>query len=111
MNAVALAQLGIATSSFIAAASSGKAWAQSPSLGKLILTLALYTAGNLVMLRLIRQIGMATAFSVSSLLQLVATSLVAVLWFGESFHWTVAAGIALAIVAVALMTLGPKLGW
>jgi drug/metabolite transporter (DMT)-like permease len=109
MSVAALVQLGIATALFIAAASSGKAWALSPSVLKLLATLLLYTAGNLLMLRLIRQLGMATAFSLSAVLQLLAVNLVAVLWFGERVGWVEGAGLCLAVLAVALVTLGPRL--
>ena len=57
MKTTALLQLGAACALFIIAASSAKAWALSPSALRLLLTLALYTAGNLLMLRLIRKLG------------------------------------------------------
>ena len=41
-------QLGISTVIFLLAASVAKSWALQPGMGKLILTLALYSAGNLV---------------------------------------------------------------
>ena len=110
MNAAALVQLGVAATIFIAAASSAKTWALSPSALKIVATLLLYTAGNLLMLRLIRQLGMATAFSLSAVLQLLAVNLVAILWFGEKVGWIEGAGICMAILAVALITLGPRLG-
>ena len=109
MNVATMVQLGVATALFIAAASSGKAWALSPSTLKLVATLLLYTAGNLLMLRLIRQLGMATAFSLSAVLQLLAVNLVAILWFGERVGWVEGAGLCLAVLAVALITLGPRL--
>lgn len=107
MNVTALAQLVAATCSFIAASSVAKAWAVAPGWGKLLLTLALYTAGNLLMLRLIRLLGMATAFSLSAVLQLVAVNAVALLFYGERLGPTRSLGVALAVVAVALITLGP----
>ena len=110
MNLAVLVQLGAATAVFIAAASGAKAWAVSPSALKLAVTLLLYTAGNLLMLRLVRQLGMATAFSVSAVLQLLAVNLVAILWFGERVGWIEGAGLCLAVLAVAFITLGPRLG-
>ena len=108
MTPSALLQLGLATLVFIAAASGAKAWALAPSVGRMVLTLLLYSGGNLLMLRLVRQIGMASAFSVSSVLQLIAVNLVAILWFGEKLGWIQGLGIALAVVAVALTTLRPR---
>ena len=110
MNLAAFVQLGGATAIFIAAASSAKIWALSPSALRVAVTLLLYTAGNLLMLRLIRQLGMATAFSLSAVLQLLAVNLVAIFWFGEQVGWIEGDGICLAVLAVALITLGPHLG-
>ena len=56
------------------------------NLGKLLLTLALYSAGNLVMLRLVRDFGMASAFSLSAVIQLVAVNVIALAWFGERLN-------------------------
>ena len=94
---------------FVAAASSAKAWALAPGTPTLVGTLALYTAGNLIMLVLVRQIGMATAFSLSGVLQLVAVNFVAIFGFGERVGTIQGLGLALAVVAVALITLGPRL--
>ncbi len=101
--------LGLACVIFIGAASTAKLWALGPTLGKLVLTLALYTAGNLIMLFLIRQVGMATAFSLSGVLQLVAVNAVAILVFRERVGLVEGVGIGLAVLAVALITLGPRL--
>ncbi|MCW6507333.1 hypothetical protein [Lichenifustis flavocetrariae] len=109
MSGVALIQLGAATITFIAAASMAKAWAVAPSLAKAIFTLLLYSGGNILMMRLIRLLGMATAFSVSAVLQLVAVNLVALLFYGERVNLPQGVGIVLAIVAVALVSLGPGL--
>lgn len=110
MKLTALLQLAAASATFIVAASSAKEWALSPSTGKLILTLALYTAGNLVMLRLIREIGMATAFSVSAVLQLIAVNAVAIVFYGEVIGPIEGVGLVFAVMAVALITLAPRLG-
>ncbi len=108
MDAFALIQLAAATAIFIAAATTAKAWALDPSLSKIVLTMLLYTGGNLIMLRLIRLMGMATAFSVSAVLQLVAVNLVAILFYGERVGTLQGIGIVLAIVAVALVSFGTR---
>ena len=110
MTSGAMLQLALATAIFIAAASAAKSWAVDPSLGKVLVTMALYTAGNLLMLRLIRQLGMATAFSLSAVIQLVAVNVVAIAFFGERIGAIEGVGMVLAIVAVALITLGPRFG-
>ncbi len=110
MNATNLVQLAAATAIFLCAASSAKGWALAPSLVRAILTLALYTAGNLLMMRLVRSVGMSTAFSLSALIQLIAINIVAIVAFGEKLGWAQGAGVALGVLSVALITLGPSLG-
>ena len=110
MSLFGLIQLGISTAIFLLAATVAKSWALAPSIGKLVLTLALYSAGNLIMLRLVREFGMASAFSLSAIIQLVAVNVIALAWFGERLSLMQGSGIALAILAVGLITLGPSIG-
>lgn len=111
MRPATVALLASSTIIFVGAASSAKAWALSAnSVLWLSLTLALYTAGNLIMLRLIRDVGMSVALSLSAVVQLVAVNVVALAFFGERVSTVQAAGIALAIVAVAMITLSPTRG-
>ena len=108
MSPLSTALLAVSTVIFVSAASSAKAWALSANnIGWLALTLVLYTAGNLIMLRLIRDIGMGVALSLSAVVQLVAVNIVALAFFGERVSAVQAAGLLLAIVAVAMITLGP----
>lgn len=109
MKPISLLLLCIACAVFVAAASSAKAWALAPGTPTLVGTLALYTVGNLIMLVLVRQVGMAVAFSLSGVLQLVAVNLVAIFGFGEKVGIVQGVGLALAVLAVALITLGPRL--
>jgi len=109
MNLSAIAQLAASTLVFLLAASAAKSWVVSPSLFKIALTLALYTLGNLIMLRLIRIFGMSVAFSVSSVIQLLAVNFIAIFAFGERLGRIEVIGVALAIVSVALIALGPML--
>jgi drug/metabolite transporter (DMT)-like permease len=109
MSMSGLLQLGLSTLVFLAAATMAKQWALAPGMGKLIATLALYTLGNLIMLRLVREFGMASAFSLSAVIQLVAVNLIALVYFGEKLAPIQSLGIVLAIVAVGLITLGPQL--
>ena len=103
-------QLGASTVIFLLAAAGAKNWALGPSMGKLLLTLALYSLGNLIMLRLVRDFGMATAFSLSAVIQLVAVNLIALAYFGERLGMIQGAGVVLAVAAVAMITLGPAAG-
>jgi multidrug transporter EmrE-like cation transporter len=109
MSLSGLLQLGLSTVIFLAAATVAKHWALSPSIGRLVVTLLLYSLGNLIMLRLVRDFGMATAFSLSAVIQLVAVNLIALVWFGEKLATIQNVGVALAIIAVVLITLGPHM--
>lgn len=105
MSPLSIGLLVLSTLAFIGAASAAKAWAiSSGSLAWLLLTLGLYTLGNLIMLRLIRDVGMAMALSLSAVVQLVAVNVVAYFFFGEAITPLHAAGLAIGIVAIALMT-------
>lgn len=108
MNTVNLALLGVSTAAFLAAASAAKSWALRPGWFWLLLTLALYTIGNLIMLRLIRDFGMGAALSLSAVIQLVAVNLIALTVFGERLSGLQTLGIVLAIAAIALITLAPE---
>ena len=105
-----LLQLGFSTVIFLLAATAAKQWGLAPSLGKILLTLALYSLGNLIMLRLIREFGMSVSFSLSAVIQLVAVNAIALAWFGERLSIMQGSGIVLAIFAVGLITLGPYFG-
>jgi len=104
-----LFQLGLSTGVFLLAATVAKYWALAPTFGKIALTLALYTLGNLIMLRLIREFGMGISLSLSAVIQLVAVNAIALAFFGERLNSLQAVGLVLAVVALALVTLGPYL--
>ena len=110
MSIWGMLQLGLATIIFLLAATVAKHWALAPNLGKIVLALALYSLGNLIMLRLVRDFGMATAFSLSAVIQLVAVNLIALVYFGERLGLLQGSGVVLAVVAVAMITLGPATG-
>jgi len=110
MNPAALLELAVATATFVLAAGSAKSWALAPSPAKIALTLALYTLGNLIMVRLVRAFGMSAAFSLTAVIQLVAINAIAILAFGERLGPVEGLGVALAIVSVVLILLGPTLG-
>lgn len=107
MTLTAAAQLLFSTLVFLAGATSAKAWGLQPTTPKLLLTLGLYTVGNLIMLYLVRVLGMSIAFSLSAVIQLIAVNLVALLWFDEKLNLLQGIGIVFAILAVALISFGP----
>lgn len=110
MNAWGLGQLGLSTLIFLLAAAVAKQWGLAPSFGKIVLTLLLYSLGNLIMLRLIREFGMSISLSLSAVVQLIAVNAVALAFYGERLGLAQASGVALAVASVALITLGPYFG-
>src|SRR5688572_5398660 len=107
VNTSGMVQLGISTVVFLAAASAAKAWTLAPNFWRLALVLALYSLGNLIMLRLIREFGMGVALSLSGVIQLLAVNVIAFSVFGEKVTAVQGAGLTLAVLAVALITIGP----
>ncbi|WP_373355823.1 hypothetical protein [Pseudoroseicyclus sp. CXY001] len=107
MSAGFYSWLGGAMVVFLAASSLLRASLGKPGWLMIACALALYTLGNLMMLRLMRESGMAVAISISAVLQLLLANAVAFAWFGERPSPTQMAGIALGVVAVALIVL-PK---
>ena len=111
MTAFSTLLLGASTLVFVAAASAAKSWALSNNNWLwLVLTLALYTIGNLIMLRLIRDVGMGVALSLSAVVQLVAVNIVALVIFGEKVAALQVMGIILGVVSVLLITLPRSTG-
>ncbi len=103
MSAGSLLWLAGAMAVFLTAASALRAYVARPDLWLIGAALALYCLGNLMMVRLMRESGMAVAISVSAVVQLVAATLIAVVFFSErptGLQW---AGIGLGVVAVAMI--------
>ncbi|MCC0036767.1 MAG: hypothetical protein H6887_16075 [Hoeflea sp.] len=88
---------------FMAAASSLRVYVDRPSVWLLVLAIGLYTAGNLMMVRVMRESGLAVAMSVSAVLQLVLINLIGLMIFGERPSTMQVGGITLGIVAVTMI--------
>jgi drug/metabolite transporter (DMT)-like permease len=80
-----------------------RAYVGNAQLWVLLAALALFSVGNLMMVRLMRESGLAVAISVSSIVQLVLIGLVAWFVFGERPTGLQIAGMALGVVAVAMI--------
>ena len=103
LNLPPMMMLGLAMAVFLAAASSLRAYVGTNTTWLLVAALVLYSLGNLMMVPLMRAGGMAVAMSLSAVLQLVLSALVAFVIFGErplAVQW---GGIALGVVSVALI--------
>jgi small multidrug resistance pump len=103
MSGGSLLWLTGAMASFVAANAVLRAYAGNGWMPVLLAALGCFLIGNLMMVRLMRESGLALAVSISSVVQLVLLTLVAVIWFGERpapLQW---AGMVLGIVAVVLI--------
>jgi small multidrug resistance pump len=103
MSGATLLWLGGAMLAFLTATSALRHYIGSGQIAVLLGALALYCVGNLMMVRIMRDSGMALSVAISSVLQLVLATAIAVAVFGERptpLQW---AGIALGILAVALI--------
>ena len=103
MTGATLLWLGGAMAVFLTATSALRLYVGSAQTSVLLGALVLYCVGNLMMIRVMRESGMALSVAVSSVLQLVLATAIAVAIFGERptpLQW---AGIALGVLAVALI--------
>lgn len=97
------AWLGAAMIVFLTASTALRAHVAEPRLALLLGALALYSLGNLMMVRLMQEAGMAVAISLSAVLQLLLAAAVGFLLFGERPGLLQSAGLALGVLAVALI--------
>lgn len=103
MNAVAFLWLTAATAVFVAANAVLKTYAVKGGLPVLAGALALFCLGNWLMVQVMRANGLGLAIALSAIFQLVAISVMAIFVFGERPTGLQLAGMALGVVAVALI--------
>jgi small multidrug resistance pump len=88
---------------FMAAASASRAYVSNNNWLWVVLSMCLYVAGNLVMIRVMREGGLGLAISLSAIVQLLMVNVVAFLFFGERLSNLQLVGLALGLVAMVLM--------
>lgn len=103
MTLTSLLWLTGAMAVFVLANAGLRVYVASPHLPVLVGALLLFTCGNLMMVRIMREQGLALAIAVSSVLQLLLITAVAVLWFGERPAGTQLLGLIFGLVAVILI--------
>lgn len=103
MSGGGLIWLAAAMVAFVGANSVLRSYATSGLALTLAGALGLFLVGNLLMVRVMREGGLALAVAISSVVQLVLLALIGVLWFGERLSPVQVAGVVLGIVAVALI--------
>ncbi len=92
-----------AMATFLTAATASRAYIASSNIVLLILSLALYCVGNLMMVKLMREGGLGLAISVSAIAQLLLINVIAFAIFGERLTAPQMAGVGLGVVAMVLM--------
>ena len=105
MSLINLALVVLAAVIFVGAAACAKLYVIEPAWLRLAGALALYTAGNLVVIRVLRDVGLGLAMSLSTVVQLIVVNLLAVAVFRERLTGSQFAGVALGVAAVVLMML------
>ncbi|UVC07283.1 hypothetical protein IHQ71_18955 [Rhizobium sp. TH2] len=99
-----------ASAIFIAAATATRAYISSDNWLWVALSLSLYVAGNLVMIRIMREGGLGLAISVSAIVQLILVNVIALVVFGERLTNIQIGGVVLGILAMVLMIWPQKVG-
>jgi small multidrug resistance pump len=103
MSAGLMIWLAAAMGVFVTANTVLRTYSANAQTWLLVTALCLFTLGNLMMVRLMRESGLALAISISSIVQLVLIGIVAFAVFGERPTGLQMAGMALGVVAVAMI--------
>lgn len=103
MGAISFVWLGAATAVFVAANGALKTYAVKGGWPVLVGALLLFCVGNWLMVQVMRLNGLGLAIALSAIFQLVAISLMAIVVFGERPTGLQLAGMALGVVAVAMI--------
>lgn len=103
MSGALVVWLAGAMAVFVAANSVLRVYAGNGKVAVLIGALVLFSIGNLMMVRLMRESGLGVAIAISSVVQLVLIGIIAVVVFGEKPTPLQMAGMVLGVVAVAMI--------
>ena len=103
MSGVIFLWLAASTTVFVAANAVLKTYASQGGWAVLAAALALFCLGNWLMVQVMRGGGLGVAISLSAIFQLLAITAMAVVVFGERPTAVQLAGMALGVVAVALI--------
>lgn len=95
--------LGAAILTFLVAASMSRLYVTDGRLFIVVVAMVLYVIGNLMMIRIMREIGLGAAISVATIAQLILINVVAYAFFEERLAPLQVAGMALGVVSMALI--------
>ena len=103
MSGLTFLWLGAATAVFVAANAVLKTYAVKGGLPVLVGALLLVCLGNFLMVQVMKANGLGLAIALSAIFQLVAISVMAIFVFGERPTGLQLAGMAVGVVAVAMI--------
>jgi small multidrug resistance pump len=95
--------LGAAVLIFVVAGSVSRIYATDGRLFIVVIAMVLYIVGNLLMIRIMREIGLGAAVSAALIAQLILINVVAYAFFQERLATQQLAGMALGFVSLALI--------
>ena len=95
--------LGAAIVIFLVAASTSRVYATDGRLFIVVIAMVLYVIGNLMMIRIMREIGLGASISVATIAQLILINIVAYAFFEERLAPLQVVGMALGVVSMALI--------
>jgi len=95
--------LGAAILIFLIAASTSRFYVTDGRLFIVVIAMVLYVIGNLMMIRIMREIGLGAAISVATIAQLILINVVAYAFFEERLAPLQVGGMALGVVSMALI--------
>jgi small multidrug resistance pump len=100
----------VTTLIFLAAASTSRIYVSDGRFVVIVIAMLLYIVGNLLMVKIMREIGLGIAISVSTFAQLILINLVAYVFFEERPAPLQLAGLVLGGVSMALIMFptGPR---
>jgi small multidrug resistance pump len=95
--------LGAAILIFLVAASTSRLYVTDGRPFIVVVAMVLYVIGNLMMIRIMRDIGLGAAISVATIAQLILINVVAYTFFEERLAPLQVGGMALGVISMALI--------
>ncbi len=105
MNGPTFLVFAVSVVIFLTAASASRIYATDGRLFIIVIAMVLYIIGNLMMVKIMREVGLGVAISLATIAQLVLINIVAFIAFHERPAPLQLAGIALGVVSMVLILL------
>jgi drug/metabolite transporter (DMT)-like permease len=103
MNFSTFLVLAVAIVIFLVAASTSRVYATNGQLWVIVAAMVLYVIGNLLMVRIMREVGLGIAISLATIAQLILINVVAYTFFQERPAPLQLAGVVLGAISMVLI--------